>query len=57
MAFSLPQDEDVPLRAWYKEHGLDRKTALDKSMEVMRPDDGVRRRQRVASVVGARMDA
>jgi ectoine hydroxylase len=57
MAFSLPQDEDVPLRAWYKEHGLDRKTALDEAMDVMRPDDGVRRRQRVASVVGARMDA
>ncbi|MBI3972785.1 MAG: phytanoyl-CoA dioxygenase family protein, partial [Chloroflexi bacterium] len=22
MAFSLPKDEDVPLRAWYREHGL-----------------------------------
>jgi ectoine hydroxylase-related dioxygenase (phytanoyl-CoA dioxygenase family) len=57
MAFSLPKDEDVPLRAWYREHGLDRKSALDEEMDVMRPDDGVRRRQRVASVVGARMDA
>ena len=57
MAFSLPKDEDVPLRAWYREHGLDKKSALDEAMDVMRPDDGVRRRQRVASIVGARMDA
>ena len=57
MAFSLPKDEDVPLRAWYREHGLDQKSALDVQMDQMRPDDGVRRRQRVASIVGARMDA
>lgn len=57
MAFSLPKDEDVPLRAWYREHGLDQKSTLDAAMDVMRADDGIRRRQRVASVVGARMDA
>ena len=57
MAFSLPKDEDVPLRAWYREHGLDKKSPLDEAMDVMRPDDGVRRRQRVASIVGSRMDA
>ena len=57
MAFSLPKDEDVPLRAWYREHGLDQKSALDVEMDKMRPDDGIRRRQRVASLVTSRMDA
>jgi ectoine hydroxylase-related dioxygenase (phytanoyl-CoA dioxygenase family) len=27
MAFSLPKDEDVPLRAWYREHGLEQPRA------------------------------
>src|SRR6266508_4079345 len=45
MAFSLPKDEDVPLRAWYREHGLDQKSTLDVQMDQMRPDAGVRRRQ------------
>jgi ectoine hydroxylase-related dioxygenase (phytanoyl-CoA dioxygenase family) len=57
MAFSLPKDEDVPLRAWYKEHGLDVRSQLDYEMDQMRPDDGIRRRQRIASLVTSRMDA
>ena len=44
MAFSLPKDEDVPLRAWYREHGLDQRTALDVEMDQMRPDMRVLRR-------------
>ncbi|MBI3969670.1 MAG: hypothetical protein HY332_00155, partial [Chloroflexi bacterium] len=58
MAFSLPKDEDVPLRAWYREHGLDKKPAPPAGMDAMDPmaAGAPRREQRVASTVHTRMD-
>lgn len=38
MAFSLPKDEDVPLREWYREHiGDDRKPAATTAMDGLAP--------------------
>ena len=55
MAFSLPKDEDVPLRAWYQQHGLGNAEAPQMGMDAMA--GGARRPERVPSSVGARMDA
>jgi hypothetical protein len=66
MAFSLPKDEDVPLRAWYEEHGLGQPTgAPSMNGDPMAPGtSGLPAApsarpgtQRVASSAGARMDA
>jgi ectoine hydroxylase-related dioxygenase (phytanoyl-CoA dioxygenase family) len=46
MAFSLPKDEDVPLRAWYQHHGL----GHPKPAPAMAADP-------TAAAAGARMDA